>query len=79
MSCSKDGKIIQQLFSDAQRPVERAVCLLKTTYDQHELMLHYFFMELHVQPPVGLSFRPDGCISHACSESIAHRTKTVHQ
>lgn len=28
VSCSKDGKIIQQLFSDAQRPVERAVSLL---------------------------------------------------
>ena len=27
VSCSKDGKIIQQLFSDAQRPVERAVSL----------------------------------------------------
>ena len=27
VSCSKDGKIIQQLFPDAQRPVERAVSL----------------------------------------------------
>lgn len=25
VSCSKDGKLIQQLFSDALRPVEKAV------------------------------------------------------
>lgn len=25
LTCSKDGKVIQQLFSDAQRPAERAV------------------------------------------------------
>ena len=27
ISCSKDGKVIQQLFSDALRPVDKAVSL----------------------------------------------------
>ena len=25
LSCSKDGKLIQQLFSEAEKPIERAV------------------------------------------------------
>jgi len=25
LTCSKDGKLVQQLFSDAQRPIEKAV------------------------------------------------------
>ncbi|XP_064395171.1 GATOR2 complex protein WDR24-like [Halichondria panicea] len=53
ISCSKDGKVIQQLFSDALRPVDKAT-------------------------PVALSFRPDGHVVHACSDSLIHKSKATH-
>lgn len=112
LTCSKDGKLIQQLFSDAKKPVEKAVSL-HNVYIQHAYVAawairkilnvqclqcgsyhesyrkfgpilaynnaHNVFTSLSYpfQSPVGLSFRPDGVLAHACSESLAYKT-TAH-
>eukprot|EP00731_Ephydatia_muelleri_P024253 Em0016g524a len=54
LSCSKDGKLVQQLFNEAEKPIERAT-------------------------PTSLSFKHDGNLLHAVSDSIPQKKQSGSQ
>ena len=66
LTCSKDGKVIQQLFSNAQRPAERAVRTAVQTMYIFFIALVAHLAATEYAPRNSVRQVPHGCLSIQC-------------